>query len=304
MIVLQRAAAEPAAAGPLPPPPAAGGGAQRRPGPLRTGELRLRCGRPVLQDVTLDIRRGDVIAVLGPNGAGKTTLVKHAIGLLKPTAGRVLVDGRDTRDAERGPDGQHAGLCLSKPQPHALRPHRAARKLAFGPTNLSHTPRTIEEEVQEALEIVNLTGPGEGSAAGALVRPAEARQHRRHPGHALAHPGDGRADGRAGLPNYMDFMDAILQMPGFEAILFITHDIDLAVIYANRVLLVSAGPAGGRRPAARSAGRLRPPARAAAWCRLRCCRPTWSVCPADRTISARRGAGAPASGRQRPRDHL
>jgi energy-coupling factor transport system ATP-binding protein len=41
--------------------------------------------------------------------------------------------------------------------------------------------------------------------------------------------------------NYMDFMDAILELPNFEAILFITHDIDLAVIYANRVLLVKEG---------------------------------------------------------------
>jgi len=50
----------------------------------------------VLAGINLEIRRGDIIAVLGPNGAGKTTLVKHAIGLLKPKAGRVLVDGRDT----------------------------------------------------------------------------------------------------------------------------------------------------------------------------------------------------------------
>ena len=41
--------------------------------------------------------------------------------------------------------------------------------------------------------------------------------------------------------NYMNFMDAILQLPRFEAILFITHDVDLAVIYANRVLLVADG---------------------------------------------------------------
>jgi energy-coupling factor transporter ATP-binding protein EcfA2 len=41
--------------------------------------------------------------------------------------------------------------------------------------------------------------------------------------------------------NYRAFMDAILQMPGFEAVLFITHDVDLALIYANRVLLVFDG---------------------------------------------------------------
>jgi len=41
--------------------------------------------------------------------------------------------------------------------------------------------------------------------------------------------------------NYMNFMDSILQMPGFGAVVFITHDVDLAVIYANRVLLVAGG---------------------------------------------------------------
>jgi energy-coupling factor transport system ATP-binding protein len=39
----------------------------------------------------------------------------------------------------------------------------------------------------------------------------------------------------------MSFMDSILQMPAFEAILFITHDVDLAVIYANRILMISDG---------------------------------------------------------------
>ena len=48
----------------------------------------------VLQDVNLDIYHGDLIAVLGRNGAGKSTLIKHAIGLLKPTDGTVLVKGR------------------------------------------------------------------------------------------------------------------------------------------------------------------------------------------------------------------
>ncbi|MBI2330986.1 MAG: ABC transporter ATP-binding protein, partial [Chloroflexi bacterium] len=51
----------------------------------------------ILKDVNLKIYPGDLIAVLGPNGAGKSTLVKHAIGLLKPTKGRVLIEGQDTR---------------------------------------------------------------------------------------------------------------------------------------------------------------------------------------------------------------
>jgi energy-coupling factor transport system ATP-binding protein len=51
----------------------------------------------VLLGVNFDIHPGDVIAILGHNGAGKTTLVKHALGLLKPTSGQVLLEGRDTR---------------------------------------------------------------------------------------------------------------------------------------------------------------------------------------------------------------
>jgi len=51
----------------------------------------------VLKGINLEIYEGEFIAVMGENGAGKTTLIKHFNGLLKPTFGRVLVDGIDTR---------------------------------------------------------------------------------------------------------------------------------------------------------------------------------------------------------------
>ena len=50
-------------------------------------------GRPVLEDVTLEFRPGEVLAVLGPNGCGKSTLLRTANGLLPKTGGEVLVDG-------------------------------------------------------------------------------------------------------------------------------------------------------------------------------------------------------------------
>ena len=79
--------------------------------------------------------------------------------------------------------------------------------------------------------------------------------------------------------NYMDFMDAILQLPGFEAILFITHDIDLAVIYANRVLLVNEGRLVADGTPAGRAGRLQDRLRANRLVPTSCCRPTWSCFP-------------------------
>ena len=51
--------------------------------------------RPILRDITLDIRSGEVLALIGPNGVGKSTLIRAASGGLMPTGGRVTIDGHD-----------------------------------------------------------------------------------------------------------------------------------------------------------------------------------------------------------------
>ncbi len=196
--------------------------------------------REVLHGISLDIRRGDVIAVLGPNGAGKTTFIKHAIGLLKPTRGRVLVEGRDTREASVAEIAHTLGYVFQSPS-HMLFAPTVHEELAFGPKNLGHPEAQIEADVDRALEIVNLT------------------PHKKDPPLSLSFGQQKRVSIAAILAmrsrilvmdeptagqdysNYMNFMDAILQLPGFEAILFITHDVDLAQIYANRVLLIADG---------------------------------------------------------------
>jgi energy-coupling factor transport system ATP-binding protein len=114
-------------------------------------------------------------------------------------------------------------------------------ELAFGPTNLKHPKDQIAKEVHEALDTVNLS------------------DYEKEPPLALSFGQQKRVSIAAILAmrsrilimdeptagqdyfNYMCFMDTIVQMPGFEAILFITHDVDLAVIYANRVLLIADG---------------------------------------------------------------
>jgi energy-coupling factor transport system ATP-binding protein len=195
---------------------------------------------PVLHGVNLSIGRGEVIAVLGPNGAGKTTLVKHAIGLLKPRSGRVLVQGRDTRDLSVAQIAGVLGYVFQSPS-HMLFAASVREELAFGPTNLHHPPPVVAAEVAAAIEIVNLTGCEDSpplamsfgqqkrvSIAAILAMSAKIL--------VLDEPTAGQ-DYR----NYTRFMDAIVQLPGFEAILFITHDVDLALIYATRVLLVNHG---------------------------------------------------------------
>jgi len=114
-------------------------------------------------------------------------------------------------------------------------------ELAFGPKNLRHPKNEIEKEVMEALRIVNLedkvNDPPLALSFGQQKRVSIAAiLAMRSRILVMDEPTAGQD-----YQNYMNFMDAILQLPGFEAILFITHDVDLAVIYANRVLLVAQG---------------------------------------------------------------
>jgi energy-coupling factor transport system ATP-binding protein len=181
-----------------------------------------------------------VIAVLGPNGAGKTTFVKQAIGLLKPKAGRVLVDGRDTREASVAEIAGTLGYVFQSPS-HMLFAPTVLEELSFGPKNLKHAKEQIEKEVKEALKIVNLVDREQdpplalsfGQQKRVSIAAILAMRSRIL---VMDEPTAGQD-----YQNYMNFMDSILQMPGFEAILFITHDVDLAVIYANRILMFADG---------------------------------------------------------------
>ncbi len=197
-------------------------------------------GTEILHNINLKIEQGDVIAVLGPNGAGKTTFVKHAIGLLKPASGDVLVEGRSTRKASIAEIARTLGYVFQSPS-HMLFAPTIYKELSFGPSNLGHSPEEIEKEVKQALKIVNLEDQEEdpplslsfGQQKRVSIAAILAMRSRIL---IMDEPNAGQD-----YENYINFMDSILQMPGFEAILFVTHDVDLALIYANRIILMSDG---------------------------------------------------------------
>lgn len=197
-------------------------------------------GPPVIRGVNLTIRRGDIVAVLGPNGAGKTTLVKHAIGLLKPRRGRVLVEGRDTRELSVAQIAHTVGYVFQSPS-HMLFAPTVREELAFGPKNLGFSLQEVAAGVARAVEMVNLKGLEEypplalsfGQQKRVSIAAILAMRSRIL---VMDEPTAGQD-----YWNYMAFMDSILQVPGFAAVLFITHDLDLAICYANRVILMADG---------------------------------------------------------------
>ena len=194
----------------------------------------------VLQEVNFQVRQGDVIAILGHNGAGKTTLVKHALGLLKPTQGRVLLEGKDTRKITVAQAAHTIGYVFQSPS-HMLFAPSVREELAFGPKNLRFDPKTIEQNVDIAIHTVHLESeldrPPLGLSFGQQKRVTIAAVLAMRSRILMMDEPTAGQD----YWNYMSFMDAILQMPGFDAVLFITHDVDLAVIYANRILLLYGG---------------------------------------------------------------
>jgi ABC-2 type transport system ATP-binding protein len=68
---------------------------------------------PALQDLTLDVHRGEVLGYLGPNGAGKTTTIRLLLGLIRATAGRAEVFGQDVA---RHPAAVHARVAYEAPR--------------------------------------------------------------------------------------------------------------------------------------------------------------------------------------------
>ncbi|MFO7742480.1 MAG: ABC transporter ATP-binding protein [Anaerolineae bacterium] len=204
-------------------------------------------GPEVIQDVDLSIRQGDVIALLGANGAGKTTLVKHAIGLLKPKRGSVLVEGRDTRQLSVAEIAHTLGYVFQSPS-HMLYAPTVREELAFGPENVGYDDEMVERGVEEAIDSLNLRGLEEypplslsfGQQKRVSIAAILAMRSRIL---VMDEPTAGQDYG-----NYMAFMDSILQTPGFSAVLFITHDLDLAICYANRVILMHEGQIAGDGP--------------------------------------------------------
>ena len=114
---------------------------------------------PILPDalhaINTKVYPGDIIAILGHNGAGKTTLVKHALSLLKPTKGKVFLEGKDTTKITVAQAAKTVGYVFQSPTQMLFAP-TVAQELEFGPRNLHYDPATIKQNVDWAIHTVHL----------------------------------------------------------------------------------------------------------------------------------------------------
>ncbi|RLI12791.1 ABC transporter ATP-binding protein [Candidatus Bathyarchaeota archaeon] len=112
-------------------------------------------GVKALLGVNLKIEDGEFVAIMGQNGAGKTTLVKHMNGLLKPTRGRVLVDGVDTRRVSVAWLARKVGLVFQNPD-HQLFSETVEEEISFALKNFGYDRKTIKRRVEWALKMLDL----------------------------------------------------------------------------------------------------------------------------------------------------
>lgn len=114
--------------------------------------------RTALNGIDLCVEQGEILGIIGHTGSGKSTLIQHFNGLLKPTAGEILLGGQSIWNAKGKCDRQtrfRVGLVFQYPE-YQLFEETIAKDIAFGPANMGLSQAEIDERVREAMAFVGL----------------------------------------------------------------------------------------------------------------------------------------------------
>ncbi len=113
--------------------------------------------KTAMADVSLSVEEGDFVGVIGHTGSGKSTLVQHLNGLLKPTSGKVLLEGRDIwAEPKKIRDVRfRVGMVFQYPE-HQLFEDTTYKDIAFGPKNMGLSEDEIDARVRRAAAFVGL----------------------------------------------------------------------------------------------------------------------------------------------------
>ncbi len=194
---------------------------------------------PALENLSLKVEPGELVALLGPSGCGKTTALKVVAGLLRPTAGDVRVGGRSVVGTP--PERREAAMVFQKP---LLFPHMSvAQNVGFGLRMRGARKGDIERRADEALRRVRMGGSADRSpeelSGGQQQRVALARALVTEPRLLLLDEPFSALD--ANLREEMRDLVLRLQREDGHTTVFVTHDQEEAVVLADRIALIFDG---------------------------------------------------------------
>lgn len=191
-----------------------------------------------IDDFSIDIDRGELISIVGPSGCGKTTLLRMIAGLLEPTSGSIIVNGKECKGP--GPD---RGMVF---QDYALFPWRSVRKnVEFGMEVNGMSKEDRRKRADKLLDVVGLENFSNARvhelSGGMKQRVAIARALATHPEVILMDEPFGALD--AQTRNLMqEELVRVIQKTN-QTVIFITHSVDEAVYLSDRIVVLTKRPA-------------------------------------------------------------
>jgi energy-coupling factor transport system ATP-binding protein len=198
-------------------------------------------GPLAIRDVTLEIKKGEFVGVIGHSGAGKTTMAKLAVGLLKPTKGRVLVEGMDTAKTPVSELARKVGYVYQNPD-MMLFASSILEEVSFALRNLGYPESEIEERVLRALRAVDLNKPLSASphalSFGEKHRLAIACVLAVEPDYIILD------EPTTGLDYYRCLLlfEVLRKLhQAGRTVIVITHDLDLLARFSTRVIVLERG---------------------------------------------------------------
>ena len=202
--------------------------------------------RLALNNVSLEIAKGEIVAIIGHTGSGKSTLVQHLNGLLKPDQGQATIDDIDitAKGAQAKAARQQVGMVFQYPE-HQLFAETVFEDIAFGPRNKGVEEEAVAKQVREAMEFVGLDydtfaqrSPFQLSG-GQMRRVAIAGVVAMNPDYLVLDEPSAGLDPRSRNAVFKEITS--LHKSRGIAIVLVTHSMEEAVKYADRLLVINAG---------------------------------------------------------------
>lgn len=202
--------------------------------------------RRALNDVSLEISKGEFVAIIGHTGSGKSTLVQHLNGLLKPTEGKAFIDEVDLsgKGTEVKTARQQVGMVFQYPE-HQIFAETVFEDIAFGPRNKGFNEDEVAKQVREAMAFVGLDydtyaqrSPFQLSG-GQMRRVAIAGVVAMNPDYLVLDEPSAGLDPRSRNAVFKEILE--LHKSRGIAIVLVTHSMEEAAKYADRMLVINGG---------------------------------------------------------------